>query len=686
MTEELSQDLSRPQETSQDSGVSFEGQMSNPTGENTAVQNNQKSQAVTKQNNQNNKKYDLGVLFVHGIGDQKKGETFKAIYPSIRDEFNSNGRFKYRELSKLSDESVGVIGEISDGNAIKNVIFRESNWNKRYSNPARVKGKRTRFSEVKEWVLNAINCFFLILYFCGMRIVSSRIHNIIFSLSAVFLFLFLGNKLIFIFSNFQKITPEDGFALYLSAALLFAPIFLFFTVWSKWDKWLERKKWVLFFAFIIVTLGFVVRNVEILWKVAAGVSIVILGIIVSLIILFPFLGWERIKPLVAPMWEQVNNSADYIRTGSEFKYLQAVELGIKNLMKESDRVIIVAHSMGEYLTYRSLKRTVANMNCKEVQLIGVGGGLGLVSLMGSLRASDRKGEYSIAKSIFLSFGAAFQVFIIWSGFTISVLGLVLDLYRSLPLLAGSETLDSYIGSNIRNPYIPFETPSRVFNIIFHGVFFIIFLAIGFFIEKVISIDVIGDSRLKFFKYSHFLDPVGNSAGFYYGNRADKAITPNSSFAHSIRSYFTAGEIGVKSMARHVSKYIYMRRRVVQHILSTAYGNPDILQKKTHSLKDVIIEIISCLIAMLVTVLSGNMDLKLFLAFLPVVAIYNYLILRIFLWIRVVAETTRDSFQNPRNTGRVWDVLFWLVVCILIFFMTDIIVLSAVDTILSVGVK
>ncbi|WP_141755602.1 hypothetical protein [Rothia sp. HMSC071C12] len=686
MTEELSQDSSRPQETSKDSGVSSEGRLSNPTGENAVLQSSQKSPTVTKQNNQNNKKYDLGVLFVHGIGGQKKGETFKAIYPSIRDEFNSNGLFKYKELSKLSDESVEVTGEISDGNAIKNIIFRESNWNKKYSNPARLKGKRTRLAKVKEWVLNAINCFFLLLYFCGMRIVSSRIHNIIFSLSAVFLFLFLGDKLIFIFSNFQKFTSEDRFALYFSAALLFAPIFLFFTVWSKWDKWFECKKWVLIFAFIFILLVFMMRDMEILWKVIAWVSIVILGIIVSLIILFPFMEWERIKPLVTQMWEQVNDSADYIRTGSEFKYLQAVELGVKDLMKESDRVIVVAHSMGEYLTYKSLKRTVANMDCEEVQLIGVGGGLGLVSLMGSLRASDRKGEYSIAKSIFLSFGAAFQVFIIWGGFTISVLGLVLDLYRSLPLLAGSKTLDSYIELNIRNPYIPFETPSWVFNIIFHGVFFIIFLAAGFFIEKIISIDVIGDSRLKFFKYSHFLDPVGNSAGFYYGNMADKSITPNSSFAHSIRSYFTAGEIGAKSMARHVSKYIYMRRRVVQHILSTAYENPDILQKKTHSLKDVIIEVVSWLIAMLVTVLSGNMDLKLFLAFLPLVAIYNYLILRIFLWIRVVAETTRDSFQNPRNTGRVWDVLFWLVVCILIFFMIDIVVLSAIDTILSVGVK
>lgn len=83
MTEELSQDSSRPQETSKDSGVSSEVQLSNSTGKSVAVQSNQKSQAVTKQNNQNNKKYDLGVLFVHGIGFQERGDVFNEIYQQL---------------------------------------------------------------------------------------------------------------------------------------------------------------------------------------------------------------------------------------------------------------------------------------------------------------------------------------------------------------------------------------------------------------------------------------------------------------------------------------------------------------------------------------------------------------------------------------------------------------------------
>ena len=706
MAEEPRQNSSRLQETSPDSGSSSKGQLSNPAGENVAAQSNQESQPSGSQNNQNNKKYDLGVLFVHGIGNQKSGDTFSAIYPSIRDEFNSDSYLKYREVSRPSNGSTEAVGKIYSGNIVKNVIFRELNWNKKYSSPVNVASKRTKLALVKEWIvdkvgrthigasliggirlaLNAVNCFLLLLYFLGMKIISSRVYNFIFSLSSFFLFLFLGDKLISIFSNFQKITPEDRFTLYFSVILLLAPIFLFFIIWSRWDKWLNYR--TLIFMVQFGTLVFIVRDVEIVWNVIAWVSIVILGIFASLIILFPFLEWWRIKPLIKPLWEQINDSADYVRTGSEFEYLQAVEVGIKNLMKESDKVIVIAHSMGEYLTYNSLKRNIASIDCEKVQLIGVGGGLGLVSLMGSLRASGGGGKYSIEKSTFLSLGAALQVFIILGGFTISVLCLIFDLHRSLPLLAGNETLHHYFESDIPNPYIPFETSNRVFNIISHSVFFVIFLAIGFFIEKIISIDIIGDNRLKFFKYSHFLDPVGNLAGFYYGKVADKAITPNSSFAHSIRSYFTAGELGVKSTARHMSKHIYMRRRIVQHIVSTVYENPDILQKKTRSLKDIIVEGISCvIITVVVTAIFGNMNLKLIFAFLPLLAVFNYLILKIFVWIRVVAETTRDMSRGPGGSGDTfWDVLFWFLACLLIYFMTDIVVLIAIDNILSINIK
>ena len=105
MAEELSQNSLRPQDTSQDSGVSSEGQLSNPTGENIAAQNKQKSQMVTNQNSPSNKKYDLGVLFVHGIGNQKKGETFKAMYDPIKNELGKDKNLLFIETYKGSTEA-----------------------------------------------------------------------------------------------------------------------------------------------------------------------------------------------------------------------------------------------------------------------------------------------------------------------------------------------------------------------------------------------------------------------------------------------------------------------------------------------------------------------------------------------------------------------------------------------------
>ena len=126
MTEELSQDSSRPQEASKDFGVSSERQLSNPTGESVAVQSNQNSQAPTTQNNKNNKKYDLGVLFVHGIGIQKPGDTFNAMYNTIEQEFSLRRDIS---LNVLSLTNYSKVVSVSHANKSKNILFKESHWN-----------------------------------------------------------------------------------------------------------------------------------------------------------------------------------------------------------------------------------------------------------------------------------------------------------------------------------------------------------------------------------------------------------------------------------------------------------------------------------------------------------------------------------------------------------------------------
>lgn len=131
MAEDSPQDSSKPQETSKGSGVSSRGQLSNPTEENVAVRSNQKSPTATNQNSQSNKKYDLGVLFVHGIGDQQKGDTFEEMYKPIKNEFNEDKNFLFVELE--GSDTVAKCPIIDKrplgGHKRIDVNFRESHWN-----------------------------------------------------------------------------------------------------------------------------------------------------------------------------------------------------------------------------------------------------------------------------------------------------------------------------------------------------------------------------------------------------------------------------------------------------------------------------------------------------------------------------------------------------------------------------
>lgn len=74
----------------------------------------------------NAKKYDLGVLFVHGIGDQKPGETLKSMYEPVKESFENNQNFHFKEVG--SNKNASRTAVISNNVSTKDVIFRESYW------------------------------------------------------------------------------------------------------------------------------------------------------------------------------------------------------------------------------------------------------------------------------------------------------------------------------------------------------------------------------------------------------------------------------------------------------------------------------------------------------------------------------------------------------------------------------
>jgi glutathione S-transferase len=315
MAEDLPQDSSRPQETSQDSGVSSERQLSNPTGENTVEQNNQKSQTVTNQNSQSNKKYDLGVLFVHGIGFQKPGDTFKTMYEPIKEKIDSQESVSFKEISINSPLSRSA--KISTDSTDINVVFRESYWHD-YPSRKSLKLRLREFRESLEWSVIIGLYRILILKFLQFR-VSTVTFNLL-------------------------------------SGVIFTMI-LFGTLKVSLDEKIST----------LIDLD--------------GVHIIML-IIAEFIFVILFYGRH-----ICSLYTQVQNSV----SNSPAKYDERVLESIKRMVDDANRLLVISHSMGGYLSYKSLSNVLGERGCAEpIQFVGLGSGLGPMSIIDESKKFKRK--------------------------------------------------------------------------------------------------------------------------------------------------------------------------------------------------------------------------------------------------------------------------------------------------------
>jgi len=317
MTEDLSQNSSGSQDTSQDSGVSSEGQLSNPTGENTAAQNNQKSQTVTNQNSQGSKKYDLGVLFVHGIGFQKPGDTFKTMFWPIKDKVEgfmnqgkSNGTVNLTQAYYGSGKYnfqinntplTGVDMQVSDSNGYKSIAFRESYWH----------GKNINKQDAN--FLDNIKIFQAVLRLFFLKVLQPRLSTILFIIFIGFMLRSLGT------SSFLSIFKDDGL------------------------------QWVIV-AFIF-------------------------GLLALFLIIFILMKISEIKSVIKSLWGQIKIS----KLGYASNYIKMVSSDINLIMNESKNILIISHSMGGYLVYKALAQ-INGFNGK-IYFVGMGSGLGPMSII-----------------------------------------------------------------------------------------------------------------------------------------------------------------------------------------------------------------------------------------------------------------------------------------------------------------
>lgn len=278
---------------------------------------------------------------------------------------------------------------------------------------------------------------------------------------------------------------------------------------------------------------------------------------------------------ISNYWNQINDSADYISTGKDVQYIKRVERDINNLSKRCDRVIVFAHSMGEYLSYASIERLIASLQNEKIHLVGIGGGQGLVTLMGKLKVADEKKNISPGKSFASYCMAAILVTILLFIAVFSLVGFSIDMWQLCSVLISGDNIVDFINSPMRNKSVLNTTEWWLLNFGLH--FSLIMLLFALEIDNIhfVTIKYFNLQGFEFYRYSHLWDPVGSLAGFFYGDRVVRSITPSGLLGHTIRTYFdSVGQTaGVSESAQ------YIRIRSLQHIMSLAFDNPRYLLKK-----------------------------------------------------------------------------------------------------------
>lgn len=336
---------------------------------------------------------------------------------------------------------------------------------------------------------------------------------------------------------------------------------------------------------------------------------------------------------VQKLWSQINESADYVRTGAVFQYIRTVEGHIVEMVNDSDRVIIIGHSMGEYLSYNSLKRNSPSYEHEYIHLIGVGGGLGLVSLIGRLRMSTRSHKLSKTWSTFVTFG-----------------GVVLG---GGMLLVTCYLWHLFYGSFFRL-LTNFSDVNSWFNLFGLSLCVCMLYASIYFVAQVVGIVPLGLKNFKFYKYSHWLDPVGNSANFFYGNKADMYITPKFLPGHGISTYFAKGINLLKSkngiLTHEKINEIYLRRMIVQHIKSSLFRVAPVEKSVNHALKIFMCSnLVLCVTIAMYEGFAGvpvGMIAAGVLIYAPIVNIILYPSLIILIWYGEIESFVRSKPSDP----------------------------------------
>lgn len=481
MTEELSQDSSRPQEASKDSGVSSEGRLSNPTGESVAVQSNQNSQASTTQNNQNNKKYDLGVLFVHGIGDQQKGDTFKAMYEPIKKELEENKEILFVELNKTITEARCPVIEMgqSKKNKRADVIFRESHWNN-------LNGKVNS----KNYISNAGSLvgFVISLFIGSLKALNYLLISLLAACVSHVKFLTAFISLFVIISYIYKGRfSQDGVDALIGAVItVIVALIIIYLYWlykKGFKKGLRNS-----FLMLIKILRKIIDIFIVLCDVKSWVRL--------------FIKIKSIAILLIWLYVQI----DEISNGKTNRNnpVIIVRNDIQKLYNSCSSVIVIAHSMGAYLSVMAIHH-MQNLGRDKINLITFGSGFAPVSLLRDLNGSRYRKIRFFVKNLL--------IFFTLMGSMYSFIFFTVLAYQGMPLGKSYGLLTLFYAATF---YILYKNSINE-------------------LSKSQAVDIGGNIAWQ--NHSFTSDLVGNSVSLLHSEGRSRLIPAFNPFAHSIKSYF-----------------------------------------------------------------------------------------------------------------------------------------------------
>lgn len=499
MAEESPQNSSKPQETSQDSGVSSEGQSSNPTGENAVVQSNQKSPTVTNQNSQSNKKYDLGVLFVHGIGLQKPGDTFEEMYEPIKEEIRENKEILFIELNKsIAEAECAVVTKGPQSqNKRTNVIFRESNWNGLGGNSSIPTGKWEYGKGALKAILYIIHALASVVLFGKLRIIL----GIIIAASMVIQYDVFNKSFNYAGEIYRYLKGCCHVDTILIAALVAVTFFL---LWKFWGIFLK-----------VINL---IMSGEILHLIRCKIL--------------------SFKDILIILYQQINNVVTYGYTLGANNYISQVTEDISDLRDESKKVMIIAHSMGGFLTHEALKSFIS-ITPNTIYFNGVGSGLGPVTILRNrlLGKLELNKKYTTAWRVFSVVTISLGLFSFWY-------------IRSIYEIA------TYLILTLRGDSINFPICAVIAPLLI-----IVFKAF-LFISKRRVFEGQDNNFLQgvsWKEYAHFTDFIGNSATYVYGNHVElyRFMSSGRGFPiHVMPAYFNKGSIVLKSICDDILDILY----------------------------------------------------------------------------------------------------------------------------------